>query len=105
MRQRSGNVSSRISLPIVVPDREPLTELEARQIGDSAYRLAKLRQMRGCPGPFDLSAYEHSIAAYGSSPSRMNHRLTKLEAEAILALLIERETLFLASFNVAIENV
>lgn len=92
------------NLPMVVPDREPLTELEARRIGDSAYRLAKLRNMQKLDGPFDLMATE-SVGGgpWGSGVSRVGYRLTKLEAEATLALLIERETLFLASFNVAVQ--
>lgn len=90
----------RTNLPVVVPDREPLTELEARQIGDSSYRLGKLRRMQGVSGPFAISATEQ-IGYGGVSVS--NHHLSKLEAQAVLALLIEREMLFLASFNVAVQ--
>lgn len=94
----------RIRLPVVVPDREPLTELEARQIGDSSYRLAKLRKMQEADGPFDFIATERVGGIYGGGASGINHRLSKLEAQAVLALLMEREALFLASFNVAIEG-
>jgi hypothetical protein len=89
-----------MNLPVVVPDREPLTELEARQIGDSAYRLAKLRNMLKDGGRFDLTAIQP--LQWGGTSS-IGHQLTKLEGEAVLALLIERETLFLASFNVAVQ--
>lgn len=89
-----------ISLPMVVPDREPLTELEARKIGDSSYRLAKLRKIQKLTGPFDLSATDYSH----NGNARWGLRLTTLEAEAILALLIEREVLFLASFNVSVKH-
>jgi len=87
------------NLPTVVPDREPLTELEARKVGDSSYRLAKLRRMR-THERFALTANEASNGmSYASS-----YPLSPMDAEAVLALLIERETLFLASFNVKIEN-
>jgi hypothetical protein len=89
-----------MNLPVVVPDREPLTEEEALRVGDSVYRLRKLRQMLQASGPFDLTALE----SVGWGTARTNFRLSKLDAEAVISLLIEREMLFLASFNVNVQQ-
>jgi hypothetical protein len=88
-----------MNLPVVVPDREPLTEAEARRIGISAQRLAQLRDIRthasrGATFTVQLGLY-NGTAAFS---------LNSMEAEACIALLIEREAAFLTSFNVKLDG-
>lgn len=89
------------NLPAVKPDREPMTEMEAMLVGDSAYRLAKLRRMLREAETVGGTLTVGSATQWVSPPSI---RLGNNDLQAVLALLIEREELFLASFNVSVER-
>lgn len=82
----------------VVPEREPLTELEARRVGQSAIRLARFRYL------LKEAANSTGNISVGSGYNAKSQALGNLELTAALSLLIEREELFLASFNVKIER-
>jgi hypothetical protein len=81
-----------------VPEREPLTEAEAQRIGVAASRLARLRHLH--------SEAERAIGAIviGSGYTAKSVQLGSLDLQAALAFLMERDELFLASFNVQIER-
>lgn len=81
-----------------VPEREPLTEAEARLIGASAQRLARYRYL--------LSKADKggSINVTPGAGQLHGENLNANAIQAALGLLIEREELFLASFNVKIER-
>ena len=82
----------------VVPEREPLTELEARRIGASAQRLARYR--------FLLTKADRG-GALNATPGEgqlFGENLGSDDLKAALAFLIEREELFLASYNVKIDR-
>jgi hypothetical protein len=90
--------ASGTQLPVVVPDREPLTEAEARRVGTAANRLPRLRRLRALAADrigqiFVGSGYTADFISVGS-----------LDLQAALALLIERDEMLLASFNVTIER-
>lgn len=81
-----------------VPEREQLTEGEARRLGQAANRLARYRElMRHTGRGGSLNAAPRTGQLHGVN-------LGPTDLEAVLALLIEREELFLASFNVKIER-
>ena len=82
----------------VVPEREPLTEQEARRIGVAANRLPRLRQLR------QLGETHVGSIVIGSGISAQSMSLGTLDLQAALSLLIERDELLLASFNVKIER-
>lgn len=85
------------NLPVVHPDREPMTEAEARRVGIAAQQIAALRSaLKGA-----LSATLTVKSGNGFPVINLN----QLSTEAVLSLLIEREALFLASFNVIPEPV
>jgi hypothetical protein len=92
-------------LPVVVPDREPLTEAEARRIGNAAHKLAKLRELLKEARTARSGGLGVGVSAgfYGSQ-TISNIELSSADLQAALALLIEREVAFLASFNVLIEE-
>lgn len=87
-----------MNLPTVPPDREPLTEAEARRVGVSAFQMARLRSVVAhLPLGGQLTIKTNSGGA-------ASIELPQLDVEAVLALLVEREALFLASFNVTVEK-
>jgi hypothetical protein len=81
---------------VVVPDREPLTEAEARRIGHSATRIAQLRDLH--------KQVQSGSISIQTANGAMSLALTKLDLEAALGLLIEREAQFLSSFNVEVDK-
>jgi hypothetical protein len=83
----------------VIPEREPLTELEARQIGHAANRVARYRHLL----TEALKPSTGSIVV-GGGYGAQSQALGSTELQAALAFLIERDELFLASFNVQIER-
>lgn len=87
-----------MNLPVVVPDREQLTEAEARRIGISAQRLAQLRDLRT-----HASRGASLTVQTGTYGGNVTFFLPSLEAEACIALLLEREVAFLTSFNVKLD--
>ena len=82
----------------VIPEREPLTELEAMRIGNAATRLARLRHLHN-----EAEKVGGSIVV-GSGYTAKNIMLAGIDLQAALAFLMERDELFLASFNVTIER-
>lgn len=83
---------------VPAPDREPLTEAEARRIGVAANRLPRLRYLR------DEAAKEIGSIVVGSGYTAKSQSLGSLDLQAALSLLIERDELLLSSFNVKIER-
>jgi hypothetical protein len=83
----------------VIPEREPLTMGEAVRIGSSASRLARYRHLL----KEALKPTTGSIVV-GSGYTAQSQALGSTEVQAALSFLIEREELFLASFNVQIER-
>lgn len=81
-------------------EREPLSEREALNVGDSAARLIKLRRMLAMNDKFEI----WSNGPVNWAGGRASYKVTQLEAQAIFSLLIEREELFLSSFGVVIEG-
>lgn len=89
-------------LPVVHPDREQLTEEEARRVGTAAYRVAKLRRLlKAAQTPKSGTLIVGRSTAWEQAPFI---EVDSLSMEAVLALLIERDELFLASFNVKVER-
>ena len=82
-------------LPVIVPDRERLTEAEAIRIGLSAQRLGQLRDL--CT--FVLRGAKLSVE---TSNGGYTFTLTRDEAQGCVAHLLEREVAFLTAFNVAV---
>lgn len=83
---------------MVVPDREPLTEAEARKIGESAQQIARLRDiLHAAP----LSA---TITIKTNSGGQPVVNLGYHATVAAVALLIEREAQFLSSMGVTVEK-
>ena len=82
----------------VTPEREPLSEAEARRIGVAANRLPRLRYLR------DEAAKEIGQIVVGSGSTAKSTSVGSLDLQAVLSLLIERDELLLASFNVKIER-
>lgn len=81
----------------VVPDREPMTELEARRVGETALRLAQLRALlRHADSGGSITA--------GAGYTAQSRFLGSADLQAALAFLIERDEMFLASFNIKIER-
>lgn len=81
-------------LPVVIPDREPLTEAEALRIGASAQRLGQLRDILG----HTAGGAKFAVGTQGT----YTFTLSSTEAQSCIALLMEREMAFLSSFNVAV---
>lgn len=81
---------------MVFPEREPLTEAEARQIGASSQAIGRLRYMLE-------NAKAGSLTVTLSSGSQ-SLSLYKSDLDACLALLMEREAAFLTSFNVKLDK-
>jgi hypothetical protein len=88
-----------VNLPVVVPDREQLTEAEARRIGLAAMRLVQLKDLRT-----HASRGATFTVATGSYGGNVSFSIGSLDAEACIALLIEREAAFLTSFNVKLDE-
>lgn len=86
-----------MTLPMVVPDREPLTEAEARRIGVSAMQIAALR---GVLGATPLSC----ILTIKTDKGMSSLALGQLDTTAAIGLLIDREAQLLSSFGVAVEQ-
>lgn len=87
-----------MSLPVITPDREPLTEAEVRRIGVSAHQLASLR----------ATLKQGVLSATLTVKTSNGHpvlALGQLDAQAVLGLLVDREVQLLSSFNVTVENV
>jgi hypothetical protein len=87
---------------VVVPEREPLTEAEARRIGVAADRLARLRHLRA-----EATTLSGSITiGNGGGFGAVSHTvpLGSADLQAAISVLIERDELLLASFNVKIER-
>lgn len=82
-----------MNLPMIQPEREPLTLDEAMRVGASASRLAAYRE--GLKTEHGSAAL--TIAVKGG---KRFYGLTATEADAILSLLVEREAAFLTPFNV-----
>lgn len=83
---------------VPVPEREPLSEAEARRIGVAANRLPRLRHLR------NYATKEIGNIVVGSGYTAKSIQLGSLDLQAALSLLIERDELLLASFNVKIER-
>jgi len=81
-----------MSLPAVLPDREPLTLAEARRIGATANRLVNLRGLLADARGGSLTVNTRSGA--------VSLTLDANDIIAALALLAERDVAFLSSFNV-----
>jgi len=95
-----GAVEDRVQRQFVtVPDREPLTEAEARRVGDAALRLPRLRYLR------EQAATKHgSIVVGGGYAGSQSIVLGSIDLQAALSLLIERDEMLLSSFNVTIDR-
>lgn len=85
-----------MTLPAVRREREPLTMAEARAVGAASNRLRNFRHLlsEGLGGSLTVRM------KFGTTAQA----LTTVDMEAILSLLIEREELFLGSFNVDISE-
>lgn len=81
-----------------LPDREPLTEAEARRIGVAAQRLARYRYL------LTQAGNGGAINATPGGGKLFGENIPASELQAALAFLMEREELFLASFGVTIER-
>lgn len=81
----------------VIPEREPLTEDEARAIGTAANRLPNLRTLLE-----ETEGKRGGAIGVGSGMKMRTIRLPKADIKAALSLLIERDEMLLASFNVTI---
>jgi hypothetical protein len=79
-----------------VPQREPLTEAEARVLGASAQRLAKYRYL--------LSKADKggSINVAPGDGKLVGENLGSASIQAVLGFLIDREKLLLSSLGVVI---
>ena len=90
----------RTRLPVVQREREPLTEAEARRIGAAAQQIGKLRHglNGGSAGALGGSL---TVKQGGTATSVID--LDRNTMQAVLALLIEREAVFLSSFGVEVE--
>lgn len=86
-----------MSFPTIVPPKGRMTEAEARRVGQSANRIAQLRNLR------DNAKRGGSITG-DSGNGAASHVLTAEETQACLSLLIEREAAFLASFDIELET-
>lgn len=84
-----------MTLPVITPEREPITLVEAMRIGQSASRLQNLTTYR------DRTVTSGGISIQTSNGT-FSVALSRIDTEAVLALLIEREQAFLAAFNVEI---
>lgn len=81
------------NLPMVVPEREPLSLAEARRVGMAAGQITALRSI--------LEANPlNAIITVKTAGSAASFSLGQLDTHAVLGLLIEREALFLASMGV-----
>lgn len=87
-----------MNLPAVQPDREPLTEPEARRIGVAANRLPRLRTL------LRKAADKTGSVGVGYGYGAEGIQIGSIDLQAVLSLLIERDELLLASFNVTIER-
>lgn len=87
-----------MNLPVVQPEREPLTEAEARRIGHAATRIARFRYLLG------LGEAGGSINVTPGRGQLHGENLAAVDVRAVLALLIEREGQFLSSFGVILEE-
>jgi hypothetical protein len=81
------------------PEREPLTEEEARRLGVAANRLPRLRQLR------HAAATNFGSIVVGSNWGAQSIAVSSTDLQAALSLLIERDALLLASFNVTVEGI
>lgn len=84
--------------PAPRPEREPITEAEARRIGHAAYQIDKLRNIVGA-GP-----QNGQLTVRTDNRGAASLELTQPAIEAVLALLIEREAVLLSSFGVMLEK-
>jgi hypothetical protein len=76
--------------------KKRVTEAEARRIGHAAQRIAQFRDA--------LTAAKSGSITVSSGNGSMSIALTQLDLVAALAILIEREALFLTSFGVTVEE-
>lgn len=83
---------------VSVPDREPLTEAEARVVGFAAQKLARYRHL--------LRQVDRggSISVKTEAGAATVEHLGSKDMGAVLVTLIEREEVLLASFGVQIER-
>lgn len=88
-----------IELPEVTPPKTWITENEARQIGKAAQRLVELRKARSARSSV---GYVRFGAANDTNAPTL--RLEKGDLEAVLGLLIERESIFLTNFDVMLDE-
>jgi len=90
-----------MTLPVVAAPKGRMTEAEAIQAGRSASKLRDLRELRSIrengqhrtPGQIKLAGLDHLALA-----------LSNEEVDAVIALLIERHSTFLASLDVELEE-